>query len=281
MYFLSDDIDDNTGKIDDSIIQNDEHKLLDKFYGGVNTVKDIDPGYCFGTVGQFNCQQQCDTLMRVFHRTVEFDGVPHWEPATIGQVCLAQGSNVRVNFADLALKVSVVVAKMVVKQMLQCTKDLFAIRPSWHGNEKFPFTSDGHIPDYSDNGAKGADLPNTLWAGRDQHGRIVDTNQVLYGDYQYIEFDSMEDLCMSGCTQTRPTAEALAQKQGKDVTFPTCDENQPCDSYLIVLRLIEEFKIFDNGGGEFDGIADKATKILEEYYNSWDNSLELVFGEAT
>ena len=277
MYFLSDDIDDNTGKIDDSIIQNDEHKLLDKFYGGVNTVKDIDPGYCFGTVGQFNCQQQCDTLMRVFHRTVEFDGVPHWEPATIGQVCLAQGSNVRVNFADLALKVSVVVAKMVVKQMLQCTKDLFAIRPSWHGNEKFPFTSDGHIPDYSDNGAKGADLPNTLWAGRDQHGRIVDTNQVLYGDYQFTEFDAKEDECLRDCK----TWYIIGVGLGKHLTWPTCDENQPCDALIKIFRQLDQVGIDGAQKDDFKKTADYITKQLEDYYNSWDNSLELVFGEAT
>ena len=47
----------------------------------------------------------CNNLLKQFHRTVEVDGVPEWQPAIVSQVCLAEGTTAFVNLGELAAAV--------------------------------------------------------------------------------------------------------------------------------------------------------------------------------
>jgi hypothetical protein len=134
VYFFSDDIDPTSGEIDDSIIKFDEANMRDKiseiqkFWRTLEIIFDY-PGRRFdqgvlnlGTglihdgaiflfredygidLDDFNVDWACDELLEQFHRTVEFDGVPQWEGGIVNQVCLAEGTNVYVDLADIFTK---------------------------------------------------------------------------------------------------------------------------------------------------------------------------------
>ena len=48
---------------------------------------------------------KCDLLLELFHRTIEVDGIPQWQGASVSQVCFAKGTTVFVKLEDLALTV--------------------------------------------------------------------------------------------------------------------------------------------------------------------------------
>jgi hypothetical protein len=55
---------------------------------------------------------KCDELLQEFHRTVEFDGTPQWQGALVDQVCLAEGTTIYVDLADIHTKLDPVVISL-------------------------------------------------------------------------------------------------------------------------------------------------------------------------
>ena len=41
---------------------------------------------------EYGGDYRCDVLLHKFHRTVEFDGIPHWQGASVSQICKAEVS---------------------------------------------------------------------------------------------------------------------------------------------------------------------------------------------
>ncbi|CAB9523634.1 expressed unknown protein [Seminavis robusta] len=91
VYYFSDDIDKNTGKLDDNIIHFDEAKFDEKrkaIKAAVAAAKDGDDA-------------SCNSLLQLFHRTVEKGSIPSWEGASVSQVCLAEGTTQYVKFSSI------------------------------------------------------------------------------------------------------------------------------------------------------------------------------------
>lgn len=97
VYFYSDDIDPTTGEVDENIVQFAEKDFLDTKRG----IKEVATRIL--TEGDTPHQDGlCDHLLRHFHRTIEHGNIPHWEGATVGQVCLAEGTTSYVKLAKAA-----------------------------------------------------------------------------------------------------------------------------------------------------------------------------------
>lgn len=76
VYFYSDDIDPTTGDVDENVVKYDE--------------KDLNAKY--DKIKKLASEETCDDLLMQFHRTKENGIVPSWEGASVGQVCMAEGT---------------------------------------------------------------------------------------------------------------------------------------------------------------------------------------------
>ncbi|CAB9517957.1 expressed unknown protein [Seminavis robusta] len=93
VYFYSDDIDKNTGKLDDNIIHFDEEDFDKKRIAILKAaIAAVD--------AQFD-GVSCSSLLQQFHRTVEKGSIPSWEGASVSQVCLAEGTTQYVKFSSI------------------------------------------------------------------------------------------------------------------------------------------------------------------------------------
>jgi hypothetical protein len=95
-YFYSDDIDPATGHIDKSTIRFDEGGDTDG--GAVEGVENKLMGIR-GLLLKPQNDANCDKLLQQFHRTIEVNGVPEWEGASVSQVCLAENAQVYIDLA--------------------------------------------------------------------------------------------------------------------------------------------------------------------------------------
>jgi hypothetical protein len=97
VYFYSDDIDPNTGNIDDSVIVDDQRDIV----GKQSEIQTIASGIL--SSNDYSNMTSCKGLLQLFHRNIEFDDIPQWEGASVTQVCLAEGTTVFVNLDELIL----------------------------------------------------------------------------------------------------------------------------------------------------------------------------------
>ncbi|CAB9498733.1 expressed unknown protein [Seminavis robusta] len=162
VYFYSDDIDGATGQVDDNIIKfieaDIEHKAS-KIKAEANNVK-----------ANSASNPTCDTLLREFHRTIEWGDVPEWEGASVNQVCLAEGSQTFVKYGEIAKalinykfdngysstaetewinkvdKSLNLVAEKIAVEPLRCAEELFYKRPNATADaQEFPFGGCGGV----------------------------------------------------------------------------------------------------------------------------------------
>eukprot|EP00977_Amphora_coffeiformis_P013338 scaffold3471_cov175-Amphora_coffeaeformis.AAC.12 len=104
IFYISDDINPGTGEIDTSVLVFDEVNLVQKQATKKQLTSSLKAAFDSGaTLEQVN--GDCDTLLELFHRTIEFDGLPRWEGAMVNQVCLAEGTVVFVQLQEIFLKV--------------------------------------------------------------------------------------------------------------------------------------------------------------------------------
>jgi hypothetical protein len=147
VYFLSDDIDTESGDITEDDIENifqfDEgrdsnliikkNKIMDQAHLAEENPSDIN----------------CDSLLQLFHRQIEFEGntVIHWEGGMVNQVCLAEGTTVFVDFESIERVAGKDVANVVFAELISCAVELFYNRPTDEGSgyedESNPFIDEG------------------------------------------------------------------------------------------------------------------------------------------
>ncbi|CAB9527659.1 expressed unknown protein [Seminavis robusta] len=125
VYFYSDDLDPSTGELDDSIIHFDETNLREKHIRARELAramfqqnKNNPTDYATESKGQ------CNALLQLFHRNIEHQGVPHWEGATVSQVCFSEGTQVYIGLDQIATKVGLKTADYVAKEMYTCAQTL-------------------------------------------------------------------------------------------------------------------------------------------------------------
>jgi hypothetical protein len=157
VYYFSDDIDPSTGKFDERIFTYDE--ALGITGSGIQTLAarllnsrnaNLDDPYIGGevVVAQITVGDRCDDLLEFFHRNVEQSvGVSHWEGGLVDQVCLAEGTPVYLDLADISLKLDsrfdTDLAGLVSDQLFGCARDLFysdfRVNDERYKNEKYVF----------------------------------------------------------------------------------------------------------------------------------------------
>jgi hypothetical protein len=165
VYYLSDDIDPSTGKFDESIFTYDEMRHIKS---GVQMKAEqlLNPSNAklesplFGGEAisdRYTVGDACDDLLETFHRNVEQAGnVSHWEGGLVDQVCLAEGTAVYLDLADIALNVNFPLnfnydgedlAKTVSDTMFGCARELFyshfRVKDERYKNEKYVFEQEG------------------------------------------------------------------------------------------------------------------------------------------
>ena len=92
VYIHSDDIDNTAGTVDENLIVFDEGDFIDEF-AAIQVIANA-------LASSIN-DAKCDSLLQKFHRTIEVGSVPQWQPATISQICLAEGTTTYVKLAEL------------------------------------------------------------------------------------------------------------------------------------------------------------------------------------
>ena len=100
IYIHSDDIDTTQGTVDDNLVVFDERNFEEKFVNIQKIAAELatsDPNATFEDAKD----AKCNSLLRQFHRTVEVGSVPEWQPGTISQVCLAEGTTAYVQLAEI------------------------------------------------------------------------------------------------------------------------------------------------------------------------------------
>ncbi|CAB9510835.1 expressed unknown protein [Seminavis robusta] len=128
LFFYSDDIDPNNGKIDDNIYIHTEAPDVYEVYNHADVqnartqlLNNRDWTYFRGS----GRPAWCDRTLRLFSRNVEFGDVPHWEGGTISDVCHAQGGHTYVQLDQIATKVGFKAADEIAKEMFTCSKRLY------------------------------------------------------------------------------------------------------------------------------------------------------------
>ncbi|CAB9504115.1 expressed unknown protein [Seminavis robusta] len=128
LFFYSDDIDPNNGKIDDNIYIHTEAPDVYEVYNNANVQRARDelpnnrPWNWYKYSGRPNW---CDWTLRQFSRNVEYGDVPHWEGGTIADVCHAQGGHTYVQLDQIATKVGFKAADEIAKEVFTCSKRLY------------------------------------------------------------------------------------------------------------------------------------------------------------
>ena len=180
VYFYSDDIDPTDGSIDDTIIKFDEVN----FNAKTARIRDL-------ATSNFESSEDCDALLQEFHRTIENRDVPEWQGATVGQVCLAEGTTVYVKLEDI-MRVFLMDTHMddlvarnnallepMIGETFHCAEELFysSDRNDHHADEEFVFGSCRSTPSHQCSLAERL-LPYDIdkESNRDQHGQLFGTN---------------------------------------------------------------------------------------------------------
>ncbi|CAB9513183.1 unknown protein [Seminavis robusta] len=143
LFFYSDDIDPNNGKIDDNIYIHTEAPDVYEVYNNDDVADartDLQQGRFYGY--QYfrgsGKPQWCDRTLRLFSRNVEYGDIPHWEGGTVADVCHAQGGHTYVQLDQVATKVGFKAADEIAKEMFDCSKRLYNCEANPR-NSPFPF----------------------------------------------------------------------------------------------------------------------------------------------
>jgi hypothetical protein len=245
VYFYSDDIDPLTGKVDENIFQFDEQYLwfkveqIEKFTKALVTKFEKNEGLDGVIDINYTVDGYCDQLLEEFHRTVEFGDVLHWQGGLVAQVCLAEGTTVYLNLAEIHTKIDPVLphqwavfynefssrnslADEVAYEMVTCARELLEFNGDLDSD---PFSGrsiplrvigqnkHGQIPLYGDGDYKFAVLDRPwLWDDRHPNPIYEYSSLVNQGVYQVVyeqtlcsiiacswEFDYNEDLFDTSC----------------------------------------------------------------------------------
>ncbi|CAB9517836.1 expressed unknown protein [Seminavis robusta] len=137
VYFYSDDIDPTSGEIDDSIYLFNEADLEDMYSRIILHANTLFTAYGDDETA-YTDDDECDSLLQLFHRNVEFAGVPYWEGGMVSQVCLAEGTHTFLKLDEIALKIGSYYARQVAAQMFTCAQDLYNTGLS---SQPFPLTT--------------------------------------------------------------------------------------------------------------------------------------------
>ena len=86
----SDDLDKATGELDENIHKFDEILLIEKHEQVLSLGQKLWDDNKEDVVKWAQDKENCASLLRRFHRTIEKDDVPDWEGGTVSQVCLAE-----------------------------------------------------------------------------------------------------------------------------------------------------------------------------------------------
>lgn len=151
LYFFSDDIDPRSGDIDDNIYRHVTAPDMYKVYNDANVKKArsrVNDDFNDAATRQWYeapaQQKWCDDTLQLFFRNVEFGWVPHWEGATVNEVCLAQGSHTYVRLDQIATKVGFLAADGIAEDMFKCSQDLYNSNANPR-KSPFPFSREGKI----------------------------------------------------------------------------------------------------------------------------------------
>jgi hypothetical protein len=189
VYYYSDDIDPETGSIDDNRFSFDEGKDNEGEKDGeevysTNKNKSVVNANvaAYGTAGELD---PCDLLLQKFHRTIEFEDSNNWQGLMVGQVCLAEGTTVYVKPTVIESVTSTNVATQVFNELFNCGMKLFEARlydrteiGSYNDDETYVFLSPGRdklrIPTGFD-----------LTAARDIHGQYLSSDKYPFTFDEY------------------------------------------------------------------------------------------------
>jgi hypothetical protein len=253
VYFFSDDIDPTNGDVDTDIIQFDEDDIKLKYEKIQEKAKKLFDN------NEYNNAEDCSDLLQQFHRTIELDGVPEWEGASVTQVCLAEGTTVFVDLAEVALLTYPDLAFLtaILEEPFRCAKEMQDIAPAGPFEEIF-----NSVFDFFDGSPK---IPTGHNPGaRDEHGQInmIDmsspfestSSSVLIGDYA-LDRD-VEQPCYDAC---------CGLLLGFDASF--CDDNEAYAEQCATLVCPKPLK-------------DKQ-KEASALGKKFQDGLDLMFGDST
>ncbi|CAB9520122.1 expressed unknown protein [Seminavis robusta] len=145
LFFYSDDIDPNNGKIDDNIYIHTEAPDVYEVYNHADVQQartEVPLNHNYIEYRSGHRQAWCDRTLRLFSRNVEFGDVPHWEGGTISDVCHAQGGHTYVQIDQIATKVGFKAADEIAKEMFECSKRLYNSGPK---KSPFPFVREQEV----------------------------------------------------------------------------------------------------------------------------------------
>ncbi|CAB9513303.1 expressed unknown protein [Seminavis robusta] len=127
IFVYSDDIDVKGGKIDKDIIHFDDWDLHKK-YKQVNLLSRKiwkRHKHAEDKLLAYGLDEDCDNLLQLFHRNIEQGDVPHWEGATVSQVCLAEGTAEFVPLGEISKAVGLKITSKILEEQMNCAWDLY------------------------------------------------------------------------------------------------------------------------------------------------------------
>ncbi|CAB9509313.1 expressed unknown protein [Seminavis robusta] len=124
VYYYFDDIDKQSGEIDADVILFNEWNLQ-FMYDEIKRISTHLAANGANEAAYANDGTACNDLLKLFHRNEEKQGVPHWEGATVSEVCQAEGTQRYAQLQDVASKVGSWAAIKAAKELFDCSKDLY------------------------------------------------------------------------------------------------------------------------------------------------------------
>jgi hypothetical protein len=143
----------------------------------------------------FGRDDDCDTLLQLFHRNIEQGPIPYWEGATVSQVCLAEGTQVYVSLGQLAQKAGQEIATLVVEELMNCAWQMHGSSERTddprYSDETFVFADEKQHTSASTLTIEDLLIPVAVsYDGRDVHGKLkhADERSSEARVYEYVTY---------------------------------------------------------------------------------------------
>jgi hypothetical protein len=180
IYNYFDNIDFDSGEIDDNVVQFDDDDLLKKAVKIAGLAKAAE-------LSGFTDTAKCDALLVEFHRAEETDFGFKWKGGVVTEVCLASGTTQYVKLEEIRDKLGengVKYARYIFLDALFCAQTLFAsddrTGDTRFAADKFVFTTDENV----------LRIPYAVNSDRDNrnaHGQLTNTDPKDF--FTFYDFD--------------------------------------------------------------------------------------------
>jgi hypothetical protein len=182
IFFFADDIDFDSGELDDTITNADAENIFtkrDSIVTKLAAAKTLVEGS--GNIFTFD-GDACDDLLQEFHRNVEPD-VPlpvRWVGSSVIDVCRGRGTTNYVSFTELEESGFTDESDFIFEDLVLCAKTLHENKPAEYNGEKFAFMREA-------GDARFLRVPKSVVGTRDGHGEITASGLDVDNLFDYEE----------------------------------------------------------------------------------------------